>query len=299
MANIRIFTDTNSDLGADLRKKYGIEYFKMCNVIDGEVIPADLEWSHYTPKEFYDILREGKKRVSTTQVPAEEFRVRFAECMEAGDTVIYVACALPLSASVNAAAVVARELASKYPEGKIYCVDSKNCCLGEGMMAILAAQLRDEGKSAEEIVAAIEEKRHYVNQFVTVGSLDRLKKTGRVKGSAAFFGNLLGVKPIIISDVNGQNVPIVKVKGRATSLDKLVELMAEAVIEPATQTVYIQHADCLEEAQAVKEKAMQLGFADAYIAPIPVPSAFGLMAKRLRLQFDFYRGFELLWQHMN
>ena len=268
MATIRIFTDTNSDLGKDLRERYDIEYFKMCNVIDGEVISADLEWTRFTPKEFYDILREGKKRVSTTQVPAEEFRVRFTECMEAGETVIYVGCALAMSASVNAAAVVARELKKQYPEGKIYCVDSRNCCLGEGMMATLAAQLRDEGKSAEEIVAAIEEKRDYVNQYVTVGSLDRLKKTGRVKGSAAFFGNLLGVKPVIISDLNGQNVPIVKVKGRIASIDKLVELTAASVVDPASQTVYVQHADCAEEAEALRAKVMELGFADAYVTTI-------------------------------
>ncbi len=268
MATIRIFTDTNSDLGRDLREKYDIEYFKMCNVIDGEVIPADLDWSRFTAKEFYDILRQGKKRVSTTQVPAEEFRARFTACMEAGETVIYVGCALQMSASVNAAAVVARDLKKQYPDGRIYCVDSRNCCLGEGMLAILAATLRDEGKSAEEIVAAIEEKRDYVNQYVTVGSLDRLKKSGRVKGSAAFFGNLLGVKPIIISDLNGQNVPIVKVKGRTASIDKVVELTAAAVVDPASQIAYIQHADCAEEAEALREKVMKLGFADAYVTTI-------------------------------
>lgn len=274
MATIRIFTDTNADLDKGLREKYNIEYFKMCNVIDGEVVPADSDWSRFTPKEFYDMLREGKKRVSTTQVPAEEFRVRFTQCMEAGETVIYIANALPLSASVNAAAVVARGLKAKYPDGKIYCVDSKNTCFGEGMLVIYAAELRDAGKSAEEIVAAIEEKRAFVNQFVTVGSLDRLKKTGRVKGSAAFFGNLLGVKPIIISDANGQNVPVCKVKGRNASLNKLIEMVKEAVVDPASQTVYIQHADCADVADYLKEKAMELGFKDAVIGVIgPVVGA--------------------------
>ena len=119
MANIRIFTDTNADLTKELREQYNIEYFKMCNVIDGEVIPADLDWKQFTPKEFYDMLREGKKRVSTTQVPAEDFRVRFTECAKAGETVIYVACALPLSSSVSTAAVVARDVMAEYPEAKI------------------------------------------------------------------------------------------------------------------------------------------------------------------------------------
>lgn len=292
MEKIRIFTDTNADLGKDLREKYDIEYFKMCNVIEGDVVPADLEWSNFTPKEFYDMLREGKKRVSTTQVPAEDFRTRFAACLEAGETVIYIGCALPMSGTVNTAAVVARDLLAAHPEGKIYCIDSKNCCLGEGMMAMLAAELRNAGKSAEEIVSAVEERRHYVNQFVTVGSLDRLKKTGRVKGSAAFFGNLLGVKPIIISDYNGQNAPICKVKGRNASIDKMVELMREAVIEPEKQTVYIEHADCLEDAEYLKQRVMELGFADVYVNTInPIvgacigPGALGVWAYGKKVEY--------------
>ena len=245
----------------------------MCTVHEGRVVPADMDWSTWTPKEYYDILRSGK-RVTTTQVPAEEFRAGFTACLEAGETVIYIGNALPLSSSVSTAAVVARELLTKYPDGKIYCVDSHNTNFGEGMLAIYAAELRDAGKNAEEIVAAVEEKRAYVNQFVTVGSLDMLKKSGRVKGSAAFFGNLFGVKPIIISDANGQNVPIVKVKGRNASLDKLIELTREAVIDPAGQTVYISHADCPEVAEYLKTKALELGFADACIGVIsPVVGA--------------------------
>ncbi len=273
MASIRIFTDTNADLCKELRERYGIEYLKMCTVRDGNVTPADMDWEQWTPKEFYDILRAGK-RVTTTQVPAEEFRKTFTACLEAGDTVIYIGCALPLSSSVNTAAVVARDLLASYPDGKIYCVDSRNCCNGEGMLAILAATLRNEGKSAEEIVAAVEEKRDYVNQYVTVGSLDMLKKAGRVKGSAAFFGNLLGVKPIIISDKNGQNVPILKVKGRNASLDKLVQLIKESVVEPAAQTLYIQHADCESAAAYLKEKLADVGFADMCVGVIgPVVGA--------------------------
>ena len=268
MANIRILTDTNSDLPRALREKYGVEYVKMCNVCEGTVIPAGIEFEGFGgPHAYYDLLRAGK-RVTTTQVPAEEFRTFFTAALEAGDTVIYIANALPLSSSVNTAAVVARDLKEQYPEGKIYCIDSKNTCWGEAMLVILAAQLRDEGKSAEQIVAAVEEKRAFVNQFVTVGSLDMLKKSGRVKGSAAFFGNLLGVKPIIISDVDGQNVPIMKVKGRNASLDKLIELLAESAIAPETQTVYISHADCPEAAEYLRQKALAIGFANAEIGLI-------------------------------
>lgn len=265
MSKIRIFTDSCSDLGADIRSKYDIEYLKMCTVFEGKESPADLDWLERTPHEFYDVMRGGK-RFTTTQVPVEEFRTRFTEVLDAGDCIIYIGCALPLSSSVNTGKVVARQLTEQYPNAVIHCIDAINSSLGEGMLTVYAATLRNEGKSVDEIVAAVEEKKRTINQFVTVGSLDMLKKAGRVKGSAAFFGNLFGVKPIIISDKNGQNMPIVKVKGRRPSLDELCRLAAEAVIDPAGQTVFIGHADCPADAEYLREKLMrELGFADAYV----------------------------------
>lgn len=265
MATIKIVTDTNSHLNRPLREKYDIDYMKMCNIMNGESIPADTDWEgRWTCHEFYELLK--KTVITTTQVPIEEFRKYFTACLEAGQDVIYVGCSLPLSSSVNTGTVVARELLEKYPDRKIVCIDSKNCCLGEGQVAVYAAELRNAGKSVEEIVAAVEDMRKHVNQYVTVGSLDMLKRAGRIKGAKAFFGNLFGVKPILMSDSNGQNVAITKAKGRKASLDKLIELIKESVINPEEQTVYIDHADCPEDAEYLKEKAMELGFKDAAIS---------------------------------
>lgn len=262
---IKIYTDSCSDLGGDIRAKYGIDYIKCATVRGGKETPADLDWPTYTPRELYDIMRGGE-RITTTQIMRDEAVRLFTEEAEAGNTVIYIGCALPLSSSVNTAGVIAKELAEKYPDSKIYCINSTNACLGEGLLTVYAATLRNEGKTAEEIVAAVEAKKNTVNQYVTVGSLDMLKKAGRVKGSAAFFGNLLGVKPIIISDKNGQNVPVKKVKGRRQSLDELVNMTKETVIDPASQTVFIAHADCAEDAEYLRQKLLtDVGFKDAYV----------------------------------
>ena len=262
---IKIYTDSCSDLGGDIRAEYGIEYIKCATVRDGKETPADLDWPTYTPKELYDIMRGGE-RITTTQIMRDEAERLFTEEAKAGNTVIYLGCALPLSSSVNTAAVIAREIEKQYPDSKFYCINSTNACLGEGLITVYAAKLRNEGKTAEEIVAAVEEKKNTVRQYVTVGSLDMLKKAGRVKGSAAFFGNLLGVKPIIISDKNGQNVPIAKIKGRRQSLDELVRLTKETVVDAASQTVFIGHADCAEDAAYLREKLLaEVGFKDAYV----------------------------------
>lgn len=270
MASFKIFTDSCSDLGPDIRKQYDVDYLKMCTVEDGKESPADLDFPTYTPKELYDKMRAGK-RLLTTQVPMAEFIGRFTETLDAGMDILYIGCALPLSKSVETGTLMAKKLLEKYPDRKICCVDATNCSLGEGMLAVYAATLRDEGKGLEEIVEALEHRKHEINQFVTVGSLDMLKKAGRVKGSAAFFGNLFGVKPIIISDYDGQNVPICKVKGRRASLDEVVKLIGEVVIDPASQTVYIAHADCSADAEYLKNQLMTLGFKNSYtyyIGPI-------------------------------
>ncbi len=265
MQKIKIFTDSCADLGADIRKAYDIDFLKMCTVEDGKETPADLNDVERI-RALYQKIRETGKRILTTQVPMAEFERAFTAAIEEGYAIIYIGCALPMSSSVNTGNMVAKQLLEKHPDAIIRCVDSINCSLGEGLLTVYAAQLRNEGKSVDEIVAAVEEKKHYINQFVTVGSLDMLKKSGRVKGSAAFFGNLLGVKPIIISDYNGQNVPIVKVKGRKASLDKLVQLTKEAVIDPAEQTVFIAHADCAEDAEYLRRELIEkVGFKDAYI----------------------------------
>ena len=265
MQKIKIFTDSCADLGADIRAKYDIDFVKMCTIEEGGEVPADLDDTAHI-QAIYAKIRADGKRILTTQVPMAEFERAFTAAIEEGYAIIYVGCALPMSSSVNTGSMIAAQLQEKYPDAIIRCIDSTNCSLGEGLVAVYAAQLRNEGKSVDEIVAAVEEKKRYVNQFVTVGSLDMLKKAGRVKGSAAFFGNLLGVKPIIISDYNGQNVPIVKVKGRKASLDKLVELTREAVIDPAEQTVFIAHADCAEDAEYLRRELIEkVGFKDAYI----------------------------------
>ena len=268
MNKVRIFGDSCCDLPRDLREKYGIDYVKMNVVIDGEEKPASLDWDIFSPEEFYGYMRRGI-RTTTTQVPTKEYIEKFTPVLEEGDDIVYIACSGVLSGSYNTSRVVAAQLKETYPEREIHCIDALNSCLGQGMLLLKAAELRDEGKSASEIADIVSDLRLNVNQFATVDSLDALKRAGRVKGSKAFFGNLFGVKPIIISDVNGQNVPVKKVKGRVASLDEIVSMMKDAITDAENQTVYVGHADCLEDCRLLAEKVKAAtGCRDTYIFDI-------------------------------
>lgn len=245
MRPVQILTDSCSDLILELREQYHIDYARMQTVYEGKEQWANLDYAEYTPKELYDLMRAGN-RVLTTQVPPTEFERIFTEYLEAGCDIVYIGCSLKQSSSVHTGMKVAENLLPKYPGASIFCIDSLNACAGEGALAVRAAQYRDAGLSAEEIAGKIEGDRKKVNQYATVHSLNFLKRAGRVKASAAFLGNLLGVKPILTADVNGDQVPIKKSKGRQNSLRDIVALMKEAFCDPE-ESIYLLHADCAPE----------------------------------------------------
>jgi len=130
-----------------------------------------------------------------------------------------------------------------------------------------------EGKSADEINEKLLGMRKLVNEYATVHTLEWLRKAGRVKATAAFFGNLMGVKPILIADKEGNQVGFKKVKGRQNSLNEIIKLLKESILDAANQTVYLLHADCTEEeVNQVKEMIKkEIGPKDiytSYIGPI-------------------------------
>lgn len=272
-------------MGRDLRERYDLDYARMLTIYDGKQQWASLDFEYYTPKELYDLMRAGN-RVKTAQVPTEEFERIFTLYLEQGFDIVYIGCSTKQSSSVNAGTVVANDLMKKYEGSQIYCIDSLNACMGEGMLAIRAAEYRDEGMSAREIYERILAERNTVNEFATVHSLDALKRAGRVKASSAFFGNLLGVKPIIIADANGEQTAIKKVKGRRQSLAEIVNLLKEAITEPEKQRVYIAHADCAEEAEEVKQmieeqipcKEIYVGYIGPIIGASIGPDAVAVLA---------------------
>ncbi len=266
-----IITDSTSDMCAALREQYNIDYVTMNYVLDGKEYPASLDWESHSPKEFYDMMRNGK-RFTTTQVPREQYEEKFTYYLDKGMDVVYVACSSALSGSYNFSTVVAEEINAKYADNKVYCVDSRISSLGEAFVCFMADEQRRLGKSAAETAEYLEANRLKVNQVGTVESLEYLKRAGRIKASKAFFGNIFGVKPIIISDIAGQNYAYRKVKGALNARLAIVEDVKNTVVNPEEQILYISHADNEELALIVKDMIMAeipfKGFHIDYITPI-------------------------------
>lgn len=286
MRPIQIIVDSCADLTSEMLQKYHIDYVRMNTVEDGKETPASLTWEYFSPKEMYDKIRSGI-RITTTQVPVSEFMRLFPKYLDEGCDIIYIGCSTKQSGSVGTGLVVSRELCAAHPEARIAVIDSQNSSIGQGLLGIRASELAAEGVDFDTIVSTIHDLRKYMNQYVTVNTLSYLARAGRVKGSKAFFGNLMGVKPILVSDAEGYQTPIKKVKGRLPSFAEIVDLMAEAMDHPEEKTLYLAHSDCSEaEITRLKElvsaKIPCKKIETLYIGPIigasVGPDAIGLWA---------------------
>lgn len=256
MKNYVILTDTGSDLEADFREKYGVEYVPMHFSLDGKDYEADMDWKQISAPDYYGMMRAGKRFI-TAQVNIESYKKAFRKFLSEGYDVLSISTSSKISASVESSRKAAEEVLKEYPEGKIVCVDALRACYALGLLVIRAAELRAEGKTIEETAKWIEDNRLTVNMIGSVDKLTWLKQAGRVSAASAFFGGLLNIKPIIIADALGRNFAVEKVKGRRTSFNRIAEMAKEAWADVPYQRVMISHADCAEEAEELKKILLQ------------------------------------------
>ncbi len=247
-----IVTDSGSDLEKSLREQFGVEYFPMRCIINEEDYEADLDWGHISAYDFYQMMRDGA-RVRSAQVNVSVFKEGFKKILDEGKDILYVATSSKISASVNAGMVAKEELLKEYPDSKIIVIDALRACYALGILVIRASELKAEGKTIEETAAWIEENKLTVNMEGTVENLKYLRQAGRVTAASSFFAGLLNIKPVIIADALGRNFAVEKVKGRRASLNRLAERVAESFVDVPYQRLFISHADCLEDAETLKQ----------------------------------------------
>ena len=253
MAKFQIFTDSCCDLPTATRKELGIRYFHMGLVVDGKELTADLDWVLYRPEELYGWLSAGKK-IKTTQVSYGEFKNEMTPLLKAGVDILYLGCSSALTGSMNVFNLVKEELSEEFPDRKMIGVDTLLASAGLGMVSIDAKTEQDKGLSIEEVAQWVEDHKFFYNQFATVDTLKFLKDAGRVKGTAAFFGDIIGVKPIFISDRKGNNLVVTKVRGTKASLDALYQGVVDTIDTNVCKTVYIGQGMAEDKALLLKKR---------------------------------------------
>ncbi len=271
MNSYKIMTDSNADLTADLIDELGVEVISTEYTIDGETFLNYPDHHEYDIHDFYQKLKAGAPS-STALINIDRYMQFMENILSAGDDLLYICFSSGLSGSYGCAVTAAQELAEKYPERKLLVVDSLAASGGEGLLVCNAVMQQRAGLSIEQLAKWVEDNRNHLCHWFTVDDLDHLKRGGRVSAAAAFFGGMLGIKPVLHVDDEGHLIPMAKVRGRRASLDALVAEMEKTVTEPENQLVYVCHADCEADCdyviEQIRAKMQVKEIRKGYIGPV-------------------------------
>lgn len=258
MKQIKIVTDSCADIPEDILKKYDIGFIDFSIVIKGEEKRVSPNWKNFSADELYSSLREGTKLYT---LAATEYEIRSKlKSFSKDNDVIYISTCKMQSVTIDKALKIANELMTSNPDINIKIIDSLNATAGQGLLVMKALELLENGLCFEDIVCEIINLRKKVIQFVTVETLTYLSKANKVNPGTAALGNIFNVKPILISDVDGRQVGIGKVRGRENSVKEVVKRFLENVENPLENDVIIIHGNDLNAAKYVEKMLIDKGF---------------------------------------
>ena len=265
MSDFVILTDSSADLGADMVAQLDIQVLPLSFTIQGVTYHNYPDNHEMDPAVFYSMLRKGEL-ATTSAVNVAQYTEALEPLLQAGKDVLVLAFSSGLSATYNSSRIAVEELSEKYPDRKLYTVDTLCASLGQGLLVYLAAKEREKGKSIEEVRDWVEaHKLNLCHQF-TVDDLHFLKRGGRISATTAVLGSMLQIKPVLHVDDEGHLINIAKARGRAASLKALVDKMEITAIDPKDQIVFISHGDCLADAEMVAQMVKdRMGVQQVYI----------------------------------
>ena len=210
---VKVLIDSASDIGAQEAKKLGVVLLPMIVSFGDEEYFDGVD---ITPQQFYEKLIEGDELPKTSQVSPFRFEEAYAKYTANGDELLVITISSKLSGTYNAAKQAAIEFGDK-----VRVVDSMNACIGERLLCQYALRLLAEGKGLNEVADELERVKGRINVMAVIGTLEYLKKGGRISAAAAIAGELLSIKPVVE----------VKVVGKALGSKKGNTLLNRLVVE--------------------------------------------------------------------
>lgn len=244
-----VITDSTGNLPAALARKLKINIIPFPYFVGTE--PATCpDPDNFDDEGYYASLRKGV-RVTTSQINPTTYREAMEPHFAAGRDVFFVGLSSGISGSYASACAAAAELCGEYPGRRAVCIDSRGAGLGQGMLALRAAMLRNAGEDLSAAEAEVSRMRDRMYQVFTVDDLGHLARTGRLSNMGARLGTMLHIKPILKGSSEGKIVAFEKIRGRREAIRRLAEKYATLVRERLL--VGISYAGCREEAEWLAE----------------------------------------------
>ncbi len=233
---VRVVTDSACDLPAELVDKLGIEIVPLTIRFGSEEL---VDREELSAAQFWERLAATQALPETAAPSAGAFEARFRELASAGaDGILCVNLSSRLSATMQAAQVAATAVADACP---VEVIDSLTVSLGLGRLALAAAERAADGADLDTIVREVNDARDRTRLFGSLGTLEFLKRGGRVGNARALLGTVLSIKPVIeVRD------GVVEEAGRVRTRSKALRLLAEKVREQPVTAVSVLHGQATD-----------------------------------------------------
>ncbi len=241
-----IVVDSASNLPSNQLARYGILSVPLSYTVDGVTRNCPSP-DQYDASAYFQALRAGATP-QTSLVNAGRFIECFDALLSSGRDVLCLTLSSGISGTYQAACLAAMDMRGRYSGREVFVVDTKAAGMGEGLLALYAAQLKEQGYSLNATLNRLEHKLTQLHQIFTVEDLDFLHRGGRISGLTAKVGTLLQLRPLLKGE-NGKIVSCGKVRGRKAAIQALVDqYVANAKFGGA---VAISHADAATDAETL------------------------------------------------
>lgn len=251
MADYILSCCSTADLAEAHFKERDISYICFHFALDGKQYLDDLGKSVPFDK-FYQMMSDGAE-TKTSQINAEEFIAYFESFLKEGKDVVHLTLSSGISGVINSAMIAKEELEERYPERKVYVVDSLGASSGYGLLMDKLADLRDEGMAAEDVYKWAMENRLKLNHWFFSTDLTFYIKGGRISKTAGFIGGVLNICPLLNMNSEGKLIPREKIRTKKKVIKAIVEQIerhAENGLDYSGKC-YISQSACIEDAQEV------------------------------------------------
>lgn len=253
---LKIYTDTDVDITKEQAEYYGYKLISMPYVLNDVEVKPYVDFEEFDYKTFYDTLRKGAIP-KTCAISPEEYKNYFIDDFKAGNDILYVHFSSAMSGTFNAMNIAVEELKEQYPNANFYTIDTLGISILSLNIVEEIGQMYKNGKTLSEILAwANENIKHYATYFYA-DTLDFFARSGRISNLSKFFGNLIGIKPIIYLSDEGKMINLSKERGRNRALRRLVEFYDELSIERYDHKIIIGHTDALDNAKKLGEMLIE------------------------------------------
>ena len=230
-----------------------------------------------SPEKLYRRMVAGED-TKTSQVSVAEYETLFEENLKNGKDILHITLSTGISGTYNSACVARDTLSERYPDRKIYVVDSLGASSGYGLIMEKLADMRDAGMEIDELHQWIETNKLNLHHWFFSTDLTFYIRGGRISRTAGFIGSVMGICPLLNMDHEGRLIPREKIRTKKKVIRRIVEKMEENAQDGLDYSgkCFLSHSECMEDAKAVaalvEEKFKKL---DGKVQIFPIGATIG------------------------